>query len=124
MARKHRKSAPLQASISDVEKKMEEWTLGMQQCRTYGHRFDPMTARRSPQGTILVVRGCRRCKNSDGDMVTHQSEISGDTGRIIHAAIRYPKGYLMTGTGRVIGDAKDFVRLHTTLATFNKLGDK
>lgn len=75
-------------------------------CRTNGHNWEMRQINDNARyGYMQVVQGCYSC---GADRI---QEMSRKTGRVYAARITYPEGYLTKDIGRIVGDAKDIVRL-------------
>jgi hypothetical protein len=97
------------ASPEDVEGQIEHWSSGVVMCRTYGHLWQPKSATWNPRWRIYFTeQQCPRCgcvRNSE--LTEHGAQLA--------TWITYAEGYLTKGMGRVVGDARDVVRLAAVL---------
>jgi hypothetical protein len=111
-------SEPVRAApLSEVEAHLKEWDDTIVTCRAYGHDFKPYSVQPNERlGYFKVVRLCR-CK------AEHHAEVAMASGHVFSSWIDYShtNGYLLEGVGRIMGDARDRVRLDAIVRTFPQL---
>lgn len=101
------------ASIEDVEAKASEWNTKQLNCRTYGHHWTPLRAHHYTRERYIRVE--HLCDSCHSERVTEMSE----RGHVFASWINYAEGYLSQGIGRIVGDAKDLVRLTAVTRMFS-----
>lgn len=100
------------ASESDVRGAVGEWSDGVLSCRMYGHRWEPYRATINKRhGFIYVERICKQCWIDKDCPPTIKHEEMSLRGRVYSSWYSYAAGYLTDGMGRIIGDARDALRL-------------
>jgi hypothetical protein len=96
---------PRFASPDDVEDEAAGWPNDFLECRLYGHVWRPNRATfNRTLRYYYVVQACSRCHSE------RHSELD-QRGRVTAVWMRYAEGYLTKKIGRIIGDAKDSLRL-------------
>lgn len=106
---------PRQATVAQATAMAKQWTPQELECRVNGHDFQPYRVRVYPRHRLIKeVRVCA-CGVQRHRWITEKS------GRIEKSWLQYPKpedgkhGYL-SEHGRVVGEAKDVIRLKVVLA--------
>jgi len=100
-------SPPRYATPTEVESQASRWSEDFLECRLYGHHWKPSSA--TFHGVYhywRIVQVCPRCTSE------RVAELDGH-GRVTSQAIHYAEGYLTDGIGRIVGDARDTLRLAT-----------
>lgn len=108
-------NGPVYASPEAVEQKLAEWDDNVLTCRTFGHNFEASTATQNKRLKYWrLIRKCARCRAEKVMEVSFR-------GQVYSSFIDYTPtdGYLASGLGRIIGDAKDVVRLAAITRTFD-----
>lgn len=104
---------PMWAPVEDVRAIARDWDDDVLMCRTYGHPWQPEMARlMAREGYYAVSQRCPRCKTRK------HSELSLK-GRVYASWYEYAEGYLTEGVGRIVGEAKDELRLATVTRVFS-----
>lgn len=107
--------SPAYATPEAVESKLSEWDDNVLTCRTFGHNFEASTATKNNRLKYWrLIRKCARCKAEKVMEVSLR-------GQVYSSFIDYSPtdGYLASGLGRIIGAAKDVVRLAAITRTFD-----
>lgn len=101
------------ASAEQAVEQSQEWTDDQLTCRVKGHRFTvPMIAQHYRRYRYFYVElGC------EGGCGVVQRQEMNERGHVYWSQPRYPKGYL-SRHGRVVGDAKDAIRLQMVYRVF------
>lgn len=84
---------------------IQRWSDPQIQCRTYGHSWRPRSVAHY-RGFYRVFQWCNR-----GCGTSRHMDMS-ETGAVLTRwQLRYGEGYLLVGLGRVLGSARDQLRL-------------
>jgi hypothetical protein len=101
-----------QATRDQVIELAREWPAAYVECRMDRHEWRPSTARHYPGFRYFhVIKICHRCR-------TEKHQEIGEAGQLFASTYRYPTGYLTNGRGRIIGDARDALRLESIKRSF------
>jgi hypothetical protein len=112
MASDRKRQSPRAASIADVEAAIENMPEAYLDCRDNRHPWERMGVQWSAQaGTYVRTRICPRC-------TTRRTQEIGADGEIIGTHYDYPDDYLLK-IGRLIGSARDTLRLASVLREIN-----
>lgn len=108
------------ASVGAVSSAAKKWSDGVLQCRTYGHDWQPSRAIHNRKlHFIYIERVCLRCLPAEGGVPTTKHEELSETGTILASWYTYADGYLTVGQGRIVGEARDELRITTVERTFH-----
>lgn len=109
-----------EAEVGEVASTAKTWTDGVLQCRLYGHEWQPSRAVHNRKARFFYIeRICLRCLPEEGGMPTTKHEELSERGAILASWYTYAEGYLTQGIGRIIGEARDELRITTIERTFN-----
>jgi hypothetical protein len=101
-----------QASRDQVVELAREWPAAYVECRMDRHEWRPSSAKHYPGFRYFhVIKVCHRCR-------TEKHQEIGEAGQLFASTYRYPTGYLTNGRGRIIGDARDALRLESIKRSF------
>lgn len=96
---------PERANRADAEEFARALPTEYVQCRAGSHLWRPSTARWDTEARAYDVRElCDRCTAARVRLISQ-------LGAVLGSKIEYPEGYLATNIGRLVGEAKDAVRL-------------
>jgi hypothetical protein len=104
-----------EATPEQVKELVREWPRAYVECRMDRHEFRPSTATHYPSlRYIYVIRLCHRCR------AERHEQISDQTGELFDSQYRYNNapGYLIKGRGRIVGAARDQLRLEAIMKTY------
>ena len=97
------------ADVDDVQRVADDWSTDFLQCRDVGHHWVPEDAVHVIAARFYrVIHACTRCE------VRRTRELS-ERGHVFAQTYDYPDGYMIKGLGRIAGEAKDALRLASTL---------
>jgi hypothetical protein len=106
-------SPPKYAEPKAVKEAAKDWNDAILECRTYGHNWQPLRATYNARLLFYaVVQICPRCG-------TQRNMEIGSRGQVYASWYTYPEGYLLSGLGRITGDARDTLRMETITRTFS-----
>lgn len=93
------------ASPTEVERQAARWSEAFLECRLYGHNWRPSSATfHNVYRYWRIVQQCPRCTSERvAELDSH--------GAVTSQQIDYADGYLTDGIGRIVGDARDTLRL-------------
>jgi hypothetical protein len=96
---------PRHASVSEVQALTNQWSPGILECRAYGHQWRPSRVIYNKVDRFYAIyQSCPRCECERYQEMTV-------AGHVVASYIHYAPGYLAEGSGRIIGEAKDAVRV-------------
>lgn len=96
---------PEYATPDEVRDKANDMTEEALQCRTIGHAWKPFTVSwdRKSRSYDQILR-CGTCP-------TERHVVLSEYGAVVSNSYRYPEGYLISGLGRIAGDARNVLRV-------------
>lgn len=101
-----------EATRDEVIEMAGQWPAAYVECRLDRHEWRPSVARHYPGFRYFhVIKICHRCK-------TEKHQEIGENGQLFSSTYRYPTGYLSDGKGRIVGDARDALRLESVKRLF------
>jgi hypothetical protein len=102
------------AAPADVEREARNWDDSVLECRTYNHKWAPQRATWNAEYRFYhIVQICTSCRSQRTMDMDHRGHL------LTKPSISYVDNYLMPpGMGRIVGDAKDVVRLAAVTRTF------
>lgn len=113
------------ASVKEVTEAAKRWSDGVLKCRTYGHNWQPSRAiHNRKMHFIYVERICLECLPPGGGQPTTKHEELSERGTVLASWYTYADGYLTQGHGRIVGEAKDELRITTVERTFKVQRDQ
>lgn len=92
------------ANPDSVSRAINHWTDRQIHCRSYGHNWSARTVFHRP-GVYTIVQHCPRCTTERERDMTERGEVMGSW------RMRYQRGYLLAGLGRVGSDGRNLLRL-------------
>lgn len=96
---------PKYADVDDVRAAAVEWAVDHLECRDTGHHWQPEdVAHIRSQRFYRIQHRCARCD-------TRRLREMSETGHVYAQTYDYAPGYQAKGLGRIVGEAKDAVRL-------------
>lgn len=100
-----RREPPARADRSDAEQFARELPAEFIGCRARQHLWEPATATWDREARAYDIgERCARCASTRRQLISQRGEV-------LRSVIDYAEGYLAKGIGRIVGDAKDAVRL-------------
>lgn len=103
------RNAPRYAEVDDVRRVAASWSTDHLLCRDVGHHWVYQDATHVRAARFFrVIYACTRCE------MRRTRELS-ESGHVFATSYQYPDGYVAVGLGRIVGEAKDAMRLEAIM---------